>query len=242
MTPSLFGLQFYDKSMNRFIGMLENRIMMGQKTFVVTANPEIVMHGQRDDGYMTILKSADYIVADGIGIIMACRLIRHAIPKRITGISLMYQMLKVADQKQFRAYFLGSSIEVMKKLLDRMNKEFASVDVAGYQTGYCFDPYTVAEEIKEKQPDIIFVALGVPKQEEWISTYFGSYKKGIFIGVGGSFDVLSGVVKRAPALIRSLQLEWLYRLLIRSNKKNTVFNLMTFIKLTFQEFKKSLKR
>ncbi len=126
----------------------------------------------------------------------------------------MVRLLEVGQQKHFKIYLLGAQKETIEKTVANIHKNYPNVDVVGYHDGYFdWNNNDFAKEIATLQPDLVFVALGVPRQEKWITENLDKFSKGVFIGVGGSFDVIAGTVKRAPVLWQKLNLEWLYRLL-----------------------------
>lgn len=222
----VLGIEFEHTTKSETIHTLEKRIKDNKKTFIVTANPEIVMYAQRDQQYQKIVQSADYIIPDGIGIIMGAKLLKNPLPERIPGFELMKDLLTIAGKQQLRVFFLGARENVLNKAIDNVKHDYPGIQIAGSHHGFFNeeDP-EVAKMVQESNPDMVFVALGFPRQERWISNNAHLFQKGLFMGVGGSFDVLSGTVKRAPALWRKLNIEWLYRLI----KQPQRWKRMTFL-------------
>jgi N-acetylglucosaminyldiphosphoundecaprenol N-acetyl-beta-D-mannosaminyltransferase len=219
---------------------LESRVENNTKTFIVTANPEIVMYANSNSAYSTILNNANYVIADGIGVIIASNILGRPLPERIAGFDLLMELLKVGNQKKWSAYFLGAKTEVIEKAVKNIKVNFPDLNVVGWHDGY-FDENTteITDEIKMKKPDLVFVALGFPKQELWISENAKSLDKGLFMGVGGSFDVLAGEVKRAPIVWQKMNLEWLYRLLKQPSRWKRMLVLPLFIiQVISEKFKK----
>ncbi|MGM9920430.1 MAG: WecB/TagA/CpsF family glycosyltransferase [Bhargavaea sp.] len=220
------------------IELLES-VKNNRKRFLVTANPEIIMMARQNPEFAEAIQSADYVVPDGIGLIIGSRIIGHPLKERIPGVELVEELLKISDENNLAVYFYGAKPEVLKRLLDSVNKKYPGIRVAGSSDGYTSSPEAVAKQIESKSPDIVFVAMGAPKQEEWIYRHFKNYSKGIFVGVGGSFDVLSGTVKRAPVIWRKLNLEWLYRLLRQPSRWRRMMLLPTYLLAVIRD---SLKR
>jgi N-acetylglucosaminyldiphosphoundecaprenol N-acetyl-beta-D-mannosaminyltransferase len=140
-------------------------------------------------------------------------------------------------------YFLGANPDVIEKAADHAKEAYPGLKIAGYHHGYFEEEEeSVLAEIRETKPDIIFVGLGVPKQEEWIHENRESIPKGLFIGVGGSFDVLAGEVKRAPAAWQKLNIEWLYRLIQRPSrwKRMTVLPIFLIRTVTARIFRREM--
>lgn len=132
----------------------------------------------------------------------------------MTGYDTMVKLLEVGQQKRFKIYLLGAQKETIEKTIANIHKNYPNVEVVGYHDGFFdWNNNHIADDIAALQPDLVFVALGVPRQEKWITENLDKFSKGVFIGVGGSFDVIAGTVKRAPVIWQKLNLEWLYRLL-----------------------------
>lgn len=213
-----------------------------KKCFIVTANPEVVIATRDDPDFKAIVKSADYVLADGIGVVNASKLINDPIKERVTGVDLMYDLLQYASDYKKRVFFLGASEEVNIKVIEIVEKDYPGLIIAGRQNGY-FNRYddSNADYIAGTEPDIIFVALGAKRQEGWIHHYMDKFDKGIFIGIGGSFDVLSGQIKRAPKLWIKLQLEWLYRLLKEPHRMRRDLKVLEFMLLHVPVIKRIMK-
>ncbi|MGE7986525.1 WecB/TagA/CpsF family glycosyltransferase [Lysinibacillus fusiformis] len=211
---TIMGVPFLHISQQGFVDLLVNRIEQQEKTFVVTANPEVVMQANENPTVKGYLNQATYICADGIGVVKAAQILGDSLPERVTGYDTMVKLLEVGQQKHFKVYLLGAQKETIEKTIANIHKDYPNVEVVGYHDGF-FDWNTnhIADDIAALQPDLVFVALGVPRQEKWITENLDKFSKGVFIGVGGSFDVIAGTVKRAPVIWQKLNLEWLYRLL-----------------------------
>lgn len=226
----VLGIEFDHTTKAKTVNTLKKHLKENKKTFIVTANPEIVMHAQRDPQYKKILQSADYIMPDGIGIVMGAKLLKKPLPERIPGFDLMKDLLNIANEEHCRVFFLGAREDVLNKAIANVKHSYPGIQIAGGHHGFFNenDP-EIATMVKEANPDMVFVALGFPRQERWISQNFHLFDKGIFMGVGGSFDVLSGTVKRAPELWRKLNIEWLYRLIKQPQRLKRMAFLPLFI-------------
>ncbi|EAZ83566.1 WecB/TagA/CpsF family glycosyltransferase [Lysinibacillus fusiformis] len=208
------GVPFLHISQQGFVDLLVNRIEQQEKTFVVTANPEVVMQANENPTVKGYLNQATYICADGIGVVKAAQILGDSLPERVTGYDTMVKLLEVGQQKRFKIYLLGAQKETIEKTIANIHKNYPNVEVVGYHDGFFdWNNNHIADDIAALQPDLVFVALGVPRQEKWITENLDKFSKGVFIGVGGSFDVIAGTVKRAPVIWQKLNLEWLYRLL-----------------------------
>ncbi len=211
---NILGIPIVHSDYHSFIELLEEKIRENKKTFVVTANPEIIMRAYKDKEYEGYLKKADYITADGIGVVIASKMLNEPLPGRVSGTDMMLELLEHANQNRFRVYFLGATEPVLDLFLKNVHEQYPQVEIVGSHNGFFdWNDNNIKETIKSTEPELIFVALGVPKQEQWIAEHLDYFQKGIFMGVGGSFDVIAGVVKRAPKTWQKLNLEWLYRLI-----------------------------
>lgn len=209
----ILGVPFINTTRAAFIQTLQQRIATKEKTFVVTANPEIVMRTLDDSDYKKTLERADFITADGIGVVKAAQLIGQPLPERVSGFDMMLDLLQVANEKQYRIFFLGAADHVLQDTLAKVKSEYPGVQIAGAQNGFFdWNDPVLPQMIKDSKPDLVFVALGFPRQENWIDSHLGQFSQGVFIGIGGSFDVFAGHVKRAPEAWQKLHLEWFYRL------------------------------
>ena len=159
-----------------------------------------------------IYNTNNLIVPDGIQIVKTAKFLGYNIKERITGIEISEHLLYLANKNKYKVYLFGSSLEVMEKMENIIKNKYPNIKLVGSTNGYVKDKDSVMEYIKTTDADIIMLALGVPLQEKLINKHIKDFKKGIFIGVGGSFDVLSGSKKRAPQIFIKLNLEWLYRI------------------------------
>jgi N-acetylglucosaminyldiphosphoundecaprenol N-acetyl-beta-D-mannosaminyltransferase len=226
----IFGIPFAKTSKQEVTRYLENNIINRKKTFVVTANPEIVMYARKDLVYKKIVQTADVVVADGIGVVIGSKIMGESLPERIPGFEVMTNLLAKADQQGWRVFFLGAKEEVVKKAADNTKKKYPGLTIAGYHHGYFQEnDETVTSIVKEAEADLVFVALGFPRQEMWIEKAMPLIDKGLFMGVGGSIDVLAGTVQRAPEIWQKLNLEWFYRLIKQPSRWKRMLVLPQFL-------------
>ncbi|MGG0720086.1 WecB/TagA/CpsF family glycosyltransferase [Robertmurraya massiliosenegalensis] len=210
----ILDIPFINIQFDEMLALLDERVRKGEKTLVVTANPEIVMITDENKEYKEIVQSADYVVPDGIGIIVASKMLNAPIMERIAGFDLMMSLLQQANTNRWKVYLLGGKDEVNQKAVKAIRETYPDLVIVGSHHGYFGSEESegIKEEVQKLEPDLVFVALGAPRQEEWITQALPSFSKGLFMGVGGSFDILAGEAKRAPDIWIRLKLEWLYRL------------------------------
>lgn len=205
--------KIYNKSQNEFFDLLEKNIKNEEKMFVVTANPETLMIGVNNSDFHQVLKDEKVtITPDGIGVVKALSALSIEVNGRITGVDISKHLLKTGNDNHKSVYLYGAKPEVLEALVSKLGIDYPNLTILGAKDGYNNDGDEVFKDILEKKPDIVLVALGIPRQELLISKYYDQMEKGIFVGVGGTFDVLSGTKKRAPQIFIKLNLEWLYRI------------------------------
>ena len=214
-----FFAKLYSGDEKEFHEYLFEKMKKNEKTFVVTANPETFMKSESDEEIKELLLDENSIlVPDGIGIVKASRMLGYNIKERITGIDIAYKLLEYGNKLKKSIYLFGAKQEVIDDLAKVIEKEYPNLTIVGAKNGYEKDKDKVFEDILSKEPDIVLVALGIPVQEKFIYKHLNKFKKGIFVGVGGSFDVISGHKKRAPKFFIKLNLEWLYRIMKEPNR------------------------
>jgi len=179
---------------------------------VINAGKVVAM--QTDPLLKDSVVSSDLINADGQSIVWAVRFLGHKIPERVTGIDLFQNLLHLSFEKGYQCYFFGAREEIVKKVVDIVSTNFSPKIIAGYRNGYYADDEEpkIASIIAESGANILFVAISSPKKEQFLAKYRNILNPVSFImGVGGSFDVVSGQIKRAPLWMQRIGLEWLYR-------------------------------
>ena len=205
--------RLYKKSREGFYKIMKNNLKNDKKMFIVTANPETFMLSENDGEMQKLLLDKEStLVPDGIGIVKAANMLGYKIEERITGIDIAEKFLEYGNELNKTIYLLGAKQEVIDSMHEVINKGYPNLKIIGSSDGYVKDRDAVFKKIVSKKPDIILVALGIPAQEKIIYKYLDKFDKGIFVGVGGSFDVMSGHKKRAPKIFIKLNLEWLYRI------------------------------
>lgn len=236
---TILGIPFDNMTRKEFLKALYERLNTGQKTFLVTANPEIVMYARDNPDYYQLLMQADFIAPDGIGIVKASHALGTPIKERVPGFELMLGLLEIADLEKKNVYFIGAEEEIIELTISEVKKKWPNIKIAGYHHGYFnhADPEMI-KKVKKTEPDMIFVAFGFPRQEKWISNYLSQVDHGIAVGVGGSFDVLSGKTKRAPKLVQYFHVEWLYRLIKQPSRYKRMSVLPKFLQEIYRQKKK----
>ncbi|UBH13770.1 WecB/TagA/CpsF family glycosyltransferase [Macrococcus armenti] len=211
----VLGVPFNDITNDEALAIIKqfDSLNTHDNLFIVTANPEIAYMAHKNESYMTRISMADLIVPDGIGIIKASKQLGRPMKARVPGIELMEGMLEVANRDHKKVFLLGSSKKTVKKCKKKLSVQFPNITFKSKHGYKEIDDQKTLQKLKDFEPDYVFVAMGFPKQESFIYFNQHHFKHTVFMGVGGSFDVFSGNVRRAPELFIKLNLEWLYRIM-----------------------------
>lgn len=216
--------KLYGKSKNSYYKLISESLKNEKKEFIITVNPETLMISEKDKKLEEIMNSGFSFVPDGIAIVKVAKMFNIDIKERITGIDIAEFLLKCANDNKYSIYLFGSKENVIENLVNKVKVDYPNINILGYSNGYVDDKDLIMKDIILKKPDICMVALGIPEQEKLIYKYYDKFDKGIFVGVGGSFDVLSGNKKRAPKIFIKLNLEWLYRILKEPRRLKRFYN------------------
>ena len=217
--------KIYKNSAEDFYKLVRENIINNKKTFIVTANPETLMIAEKNNEFKkALLDIQTTIIPDGIGIVKGGKFLGYPIKETIPGVELCSKLFEYCNEYKKSIYLLGAKEEIVSKLVNVINNNYPNAIVAGYENGYFQDKQESFNKIIVSEPDVVLVALGIPEQELLIYNNLNKFNKGIFVGVGGSFDVLSGTKKRAPKIFRKLHLEWLYRIIKEPKRFKRFFN------------------
>ncbi|WP_202079417.1 WecB/TagA/CpsF family glycosyltransferase [Caldalkalibacillus salinus] len=235
-TVNVLGIPFSKMDMTETTQWITKRLHtlrtdMAHTHHIVTANPEIVMFTTRDAELKRIVQDADLVTPDGTGIVWAANHLGDPVPERVAGYDMLHQVCQTSQEKPFSVYILGANEEVNRKAAEKIRALYPQIDVVGRKNGYYHpdDEEAIVRQINAAKPDLLLVALGCPRQEQWIAKYKETLQAKVAIGVGGSLDVLAGEVKRAPVLWQKLRLEWLHRLLSQPSRWKRQLDLPRFV-------------
>lgn len=211
---SIYGIPFSKLNMEDTVKLLVDHIDDGRSIQVITANPIMVMAALENDKNMAVMKQADLIVPDGTGIVWAANKFGDPVVERVTGFDLLHELMKAGEKRKWKVYLLGAASDVVQAAAERLQEQYPSISIVGYRDGFfkSDEDEDVVEQVRAANPDLLFVARGADTQEPWIAKYRHQLEVPLMMGVGGSFDVISGKAKRAPKLVQKLRIEWLYRL------------------------------
>ncbi len=211
----------------------DEALQYAEKGQVVTINPEMILSAKSNPDFAEIINSAELVIPDGIGVQLGLKILGHNV-RRIAGIEFGRKLIdKFASQP---TAFVGAKPEIIQKAVENLKKEVPNLDAVYVQDGYFKDDDRVLDELTAANPKLVLVALGSPKQEIFISKAKNLLPNALFIGLGGSFDVWSGVVERAPEIWQKLGLEWLYRTVKEPKRFKRIFpTLPLFVLKVFKE-------
>ncbi|WP_373531302.1 WecB/TagA/CpsF family glycosyltransferase [Vampirovibrio sp.] len=201
-------------TMQETLQRVSHTIEHGERMQHVVVNVAKLVTMSHDKKLRDIVNSCDLINADGAGVVMGARMLGIDIPERVAGIDLMQNLVGMSSRKGYRVFFLGADEEVVRDVVTHYRALYPNLKICGYRNGYfsADEEAKVARKIGEAKPDILFVAMSSPKKEKFINAYKGIMNVPFVMGVGGSFDVIAGKVKRAPVWMQNAGLEWFYRL------------------------------
>lgn len=248
---NLFGLSVHALSMNEVLTIVEGAIERRERLLIGVVNAAKMVNMRRDVELDRAVRSAHLILADGVSVVLAARLLRKSLPERVPGIDLMTRLFERGNDRGFRVYCLGAADDVLDAVARTVQAEYPGVKLVGKHHGYFSegDEPAIAAEIKAAKPDILFVAMSSPKKELFLSRWVSEMDVPVCHGVGGAFDVMAGKVKRAPRAWQKLGMEWLYRIVQEPRRMwrrylvtNTLFGWMLLSELVGQLLPRRVKK
>jgi N-acetylglucosaminyldiphosphoundecaprenol N-acetyl-beta-D-mannosaminyltransferase len=242
-TVNLYGVPFSKMDMKETVAYLSEAIEHRRPNRVITGNPIMLMVGLENPDFHRALATADLVVPDGAGVVWAARRLKQPVKERVAGFDLMHELLQEGDRKSWSVYLLGANADIIRTAHDNLKSKYPGVRFVGYRDGYFTerDDEAVVAAIREANPDMLFVARATMNQEPWIEKYAPTLGVPVIMGIGGSFDVVAGKLKRAPAIFRKLSLEWFYRLLQEPTRYKRMLVLPRFALKVIKDGGKVLK-
>tara|TARA_Y100000766_G_C18915510_1_gene611074 strand:- start:6088 stop:6840 length:753 start_codon:yes stop_codon:yes gene_type:complete len=213
---NFIGIPLDNLSMHETLERINNAICSKQQIHHCVINAGKVVKMQKDLFLRESVVCSDIINADGMGIVWAANFLGHKITERVAGIDLMENLVKLAYKKNYKCFFLGAKEEVVSKLVNDYSRKYSKEIIAGYRNGYFDDKdeNNIVNTINKSKANLLFVAITSPKKEIFLNKYKNNLKNiNLIMGVGGSFDVISGSIKRAPKFMQHIGLEWFFRFL-----------------------------
>ena len=222
MSVELLGFNIDNYSFEEAVVRAKNMIDGHKVSQIVTINPEMFQCAEKDADFANIIKEAEMVIPDGVGVKIALKLTGKK-ADRIPGIDFAKRLLTEASKSDIPTAIIGAKEEVIEKAVDNLQREIKGLNIVYYHNGYFDSDEEIYRELKAKSPKLILVALGSPKQEVFIYNAKKVLNPALMIGIGGSLDVWSGNVKRAPKIFQMLGLEWLYRTITQPSRFKRIF-------------------
>jgi len=243
-TVPLYGIPFSTMSMEETVQYLTAAIEDNRQTHVITANPIMVMTALENADYARMMKKADLIVPDGAGVVWAANYAGSPVTERVTGFELLHRLMEQGEKRRWKAYLLGTTPEIIEAAADKLQLQYPQVRIVGWHDGFfgADQDAEVVEQIRAAGPDLLFVARGAETQEPWIVAHREQLGVPLLMGVGGSFDIISGRLKRAPVLFQKLKLEWFYRLLQEPKRFRRMLVLPKFVVKVLRDKEKAIRK
>ncbi len=225
----LLGIGFTDESLLDVLEYIYKSIKKKEKKYyIVTPNPELLLISNKNPDYKAILNNADLALVDGVGIIIAGKILGIPLKHKISGVDFVKSVCRYVAEKPITVGFLGAGPGVAEQAAECLKKDYP-----GLKVGFTMQEWDEAS--LKNNVDILFVAFGSPRQEIWINEHLRNLSVTVAVGVGGAFDMISGKVWRAPALVRHFGLEWLFRLIIQPWRIKRQLRLLEFVGLVIKE-------
>ena len=235
----LFDLPIDDGNLEETVEEILDRIQRDEVIEHVGVNSNKVVLSRRNAKIREIIQQADMVSADGYSVVRACHWLKKKKIDRVTGIDTMMELLKQAEALELTVYFLGTKEEILDRLLETIQQKYPRLIISGMQHGYFKqeEERAVVERIAACQPHMLFIGMTSPYKEEFVNKYKNELNANLIMGVGGSFDVLSGEISRAPAWMQRNGFEWLHRFMKEPRRlyKRYIFENLYFVYLTVQE-------
>lgn len=214
----MFDVNFDNYDFNDLLEFIDTSIVHQRHSYILTCNVDHVIKLRKDDEFRKVYSDAGAVVADGMPIIWASKLLKKPLKQKVSGSDLFTWLGGAFEDRGYRLFFLGAADGIPEKAMRNLQALYPNMNIVGcYSPSYGFENNEeenghIVRLLQEARPDIVFVGVGAPKQEKWIYRYYETYRAPISIGVGATFDFLSGNVKRAPKLMQKTGFEWFWRL------------------------------
>ena len=243
MRRSLLKQPIDSYEMQELVYLVRAALINKNQLKIVTLNPEMIAKSTKDFEFQAAVNNAHFVVPDGTGIVWAFKYLNGANISRIPGIELSEHMLEIADNLEKKVAIFGSTKQALDKAVLNLKKKYSKLNIVSAIDGYqgIENDEKIAHDTAKHSPDLVLVALGSPRQEVWINKYASLFPESILIGIGGSLDVWSGKIKRAPQWVRDAHLEWLFRACIKPTRATRILNSLPRFMLMVLSAKLSLQ-
>ena len=228
---TILGVPVDAITMGEAVARIDGFIEKRTPVLVATANAEMLMRATHDGALRRILQGAAMVTPDGAGTVWAAHHLGHAMPERVAGYDLAQELMRRAPEKKRRIFFFGSAPGVAELAKKKAESLYPGIEIVGTRNGFFSekDEPEIIENIRRAKPDLLLAALGVPKQEKWLYKHQKELGVPVSIGVGGTLDVMAGVMKRAPRWMQKAKLEWLFRGMLQPKRAGRLMALPKFV-------------
>ncbi|WP_073589108.1 WecB/TagA/CpsF family glycosyltransferase [Anaerocolumna xylanovorans] len=227
------------------VDVVEQYVIKKEPLHLMGVNADKINMLNENKRLKEIVNGCGVINADGISVILAGRFLGKALPERVAGIDLMQDLIDLCAKRGYKIYLLGAKEEIVKRVAEILKEKYKGLNIVGFHNGYFKEDrwFEIKEEIEAKQPDFVFVGITSPLKEYLVDYLQGQGLNCVFMGVGGSFDVISGAIPRAPEWMQRMNLEWLFRVMQEPRRlfKRYFVGNWKFLMLLMKE-KRKLKR
>ena len=240
---NILGININNVTMEEALEEIENLIKCGSSAYIVTPNVDHIIRIHEDRELKKTYDKAEIILADGMPLVIASKLLGVPLKERVTGVDLFPELCRLAKNKVYKIFLLGDKQEVIEKTTRNVLLNFPMINIVGIHHGYFNNDDTVVKTINTVKPDILFIGMGSPKQELWIYNNIDKLNIKIAVCVGGAFSIMAGVIKRAPRWMQRAGLEWFWRLIHEPRRlwKRYLIRDMKFFYLILREKIKLIK-
>ena len=236
MKTDILGVAFDALTLNEAEERADALLRARKGGYIVTANPEIVLHSREDAAYAAAVNGADLVLADGVGDLYAARILGTPLPERVAGSDLTPRLLYRLAERGGSVFLYGARPGVAQRAGEALQSAYPGLRIAGEENGYISDETAFFAALEREQPDLLLLGLGAPRQELWMAQN-RQRTNAVMIGVGGLLDVFAGDIPRAPEAWQKLGLEWLYRLLREPKRIKRMIRLPKILLLAVRERK-----
>lgn len=227
----ILGVKVDAVTMTQAVESVERLIAAKKNSLIATANAEMLLRATHDEELKIILNAAELVVPDGAGTVWAAHHLGYEMPERVAGFDLVQELMKISPSRGYKFFLFGAAPGIADKAKLKAEELYPGIKIVGTRNGYftADDEPAIIAQIKDAKPDVLLAALGVPKQEKWLYAHKNELGVPVSIGVGGTFDVMAGVVKRAPVWMQRAKLEWLYRAMLQPSRAGRLIALPKFV-------------
>lgn len=244
MKYDIMGVLVNNVTMDEAVSEVASYLDVRKNRIVVTPNAEILQMCVEDPSVMAAVRSADFVVPDGVGVIYAARLLKTPLKEKVAGVDLAWRLLKTAADSGKSVYFFGAKPGIAEKAAKNAVKAYPKLKIVGTRNGYFTDDELpdIIKDINQSGAALLYVCLGAPKQEKWMADNRDKLNVSVMLGLGGSLNIFAGAAKRAPQWMIRMRLEWLHRLIKEPWRFGRMMRLPLFLMSVKKEYRRRKKQ